>query len=385
MEYINNVLKTDFKETTFDFPIKEVVRYRGIYIVLISPLDNLEYPLNVYGVNSEGDIMWKIKSFNGEQVIFDKIEVNMNNGKLYLKDINHFKYLIDVETGEIISGKMRPLEDEPVETKNQSNKLQKISKTSKSLLDKTEGLNPKVIVVVFLIIAIFILVKLMGKSIEINSLNKKIETQQAQIEEYEQVIMIQEQKIEAYENLIMNLKTATQQIEQQSGIQSSSSVETIDNTQEQTVEQSRTENVNNGVSAVVDLIDSIIGNVASGTPTTIEDVNKPKVTNGYTVQSIIDGQRMVVSDGETSTTVKLISVTECKKETLEALFPVGTPIYLETDSRKYNDAGELLVYAWATEPNPNNLSNMANYVILKNGYGKFEIESPNIKYNRYFF
>ena len=94
---------------------------------------------------------------------------------------------------------------------------------------------------------------------------------------------------------------------------------------------------------------------------------------------------MTISDGVETINVKLISVSECKKETLEALFPVGSQVFVETDSKKYDEDGYLLAYVWSTEPNPNNMNTMANYVILKNGYGKFVMESPNIKYNRFFF
>ena len=386
MEYINNTLKTDFKEVTFDFPIKEVIRYRGMYLVLISPLDNLEYPLNVYGVNSQGDIMWKIKSFNGEQIIFDKIDVNMANGKVYLKDINHFKYAIDSETGEILSGKIRPLEDEPIEEKDETpiSKIKKVASASSDTVDKISAINPKTLLIIGFVIIVFLLFKLIGKGMEVSSLEKRVNELESQVSSYEEALVIQEQKIQTYEDLILNLRnTAESQITTNTDTSSPEVITSEDTTQNQV--PTREEEVSNGVSAVVNLIDSIIGNVSTGTATTIEDVNKPKVTEGYTVSNIIDGQRLTVSDGTNEINIKLISVSECKKETLEALFPVGSQIYIENDSKKYDDNGYMLAYVWASEPNPDNLNSMANYVILKNGYGKFVNESPNIKYNRFFF
>ena len=390
MDYFNNTLKTDFKEVNFDFPIKEVVLYKGMYIVLISPLDNLEYPLNVYGVNNQGDIMWKIKSFNGEQIIFDKIEINISNGKLYLKDMNHFKYVVDAETGEILSGKIRPLEEDSFQEDKKSpiSKVKSAATSSKNIIDKASSFNPKTILIISFIIIVFLLFKLMGKSIEINSLNKKNTELSNQITAYEEALVLQEQKLKTYEDLILNLR------ENSSGLQSSQTqngVTIIDSNQTQEAQENqettptREKQVNSGVSTVIDVIDSIIGNVSSGTPTTIEDVNKPKYQEGYAVESIIDGQRMTISDGVETINVKLISVSECKKETLEALFPVGSQVFVETDSKKYDEDGYLLAYVWSTEPNPNNMNTMANYVILKNGYGKFVMESPNIKYNRFFF
>ena len=113
------MLHTSLKDVKFDYPIKQVAKYRGMYIVLISPVDSLELPLNVYGVNDEGDIIWKIKRFNEKDTIYTSIEVDIENNKVYLKDLNFFKYIIDVETGEIISGKLKPLDNQPNEFKQE--------------------------------------------------------------------------------------------------------------------------------------------------------------------------------------------------------------------------------------------------------------------------
>lgn len=352
MDYFNNTLKTDFKEVTFDFPIKEVVLYKGMYIVLISPLDNLEYPLNVYGVNTQGDIMWKIKSFNGEQIIFDKIEINISNGKLYLKDMNHFKYVVDAETGEILSGKIRPLEEDSFQEDKKSpiSKVKSAATSSKNIIDKASSFNSKTILIISFIIIVFLLFKLMGKSIEINSLNKKNIELSNQITAYEEALVLQEQKLKTYEDLILNLRENSSVLQPS---QTQNGITIIDNNQAQETQEAqgtqettptREKQVNSGVSTVIDVIDSIIGNVSSGTPTTIEDVNKPKYQEGFAVEGIIDGQRMTISDGVETINVKLISVSECKKETLEKLFPVGSQVFVETDSKKYDEDGYLLAY-----------------------------------------
>ena len=304
--------------------------------------------------------------------------------------MNHFKYVVDAETGEILSGKIRPLEEDSFQEDKKSpiSKVKSAATSSKNIIDKASSFNPKTILIISFIIIVFLLFKLMGKSIEINSLNKKNTELSNQITAYEEALVLQEQKLKTYEDLILNLR------ENSSGLQSSQTqngVTIIDSNQTQEAQENqettptREKQVNSGVSTVIDVIDSIIGNVSSGTPTTIEDVNKPKYQEGYAVESIIDGQRMTISDGVETINVKLISVSECKKETLEALFPVGSQVFVETDSKKYDEDGYLLAYVWSTEPNPNNMNTMANYVILKNGYGKFVMESPNIKYNRFFF
>lgn len=391
MQYKNNTLYTDLKEVSFDFPIKQVIKYRGMFIVLISPLENLEYPSNVFGVNNEGDIMWRIKSFNGEQIIFHSIEVNLENGKLYLKDFNHFKYIIDSETGEIVSGKIRPLEEG-----NDLNIKKSESKISKKLNLNLE--NKKLYLIILAIFGILILM-LFSKNIKINSLENKIKKQEALIGTLENTLVKQEETLSKYEEAIKIIESnpnILQNIENTQSYQSyneemfPSSIETIEeetiqNTRENT---SRKESVNNGVSTVIDFIDSVVGNVSSGTPTTIEDVNnsKSEINEGYIVSEIIDGQRIKISKaGENDFIVKLISVSNCSIETLNKIIPSGTQIYLETDSKKYNDNNELLAYVWVTEPNPDNLSSMVNYAVLKNNLATFVNESPNIKYNRYFF
>ena len=135
-------------------------------------------------------------------------------------------------------------------------------------------------------------------------------------------------------------------------------------------------------------MDSLVGNVSSGTPVTTEDLKEMtmEISEGYHVTQYVDGQRIKVSlDGEKEFVVKLISVSNCQISTLEKIIPIGTQIYLENDSKKYNDNGEMLAYVWVTSPDEENLNAMVNYAILKSGSGTFINESPNIKYNRHFF
>lgn len=385
MEYKNNILYTDLKEVSFDFPIKQILRYKGIYIVLISPLDNLEYPSNVFGVNPEGDIMWRIKSFNKEQIIFHSIEVNINNGKLYLKDFNHFKYIIDTETGEIISGKIRPLEDDS-QTLKEKEPL-KIKNIDSSFVNKF--LNKKTLLLLS-ILFLFMLLLIGTKNLKINSLEKQIKKQETLITTLENTLIAQEEDIVKYEEAINN------SIAQTNSVQTIPAETTNEIQSEETLLQenintispvpAREETVDNGVSKVVDFINTLVGNVSSGTPITIDEVNnKSTINDGIIVSEILDGQRIRVSKDSEEFVVKLISISNCDKSTLEQIIPTGTQIYLETDSKQYNDAGEMLAYVWVTQPNPENLNSMLNYAILKSNFGTFVNEPPNIKYNRYFF
>lgn len=385
MEYKNNILYTDLKEVSFDFPIKQILRYKGIYIVLISPLDNLEYPSNVFGVNPEGDIMWRIKSFNKEQIIFHSIEVNINNGKLYLKDFNHFKYIIDTETGEIISGKIRPLEDDS-QTLKEKEPL-KIKNIDSSFVNKF--LNKKTLLLLS-ILFLFMLLLIGTKNLKINSLEKQIKKQETLITTLENTLIAQEEDIVKYEEAINN------SIAQTNSVQTIPAETTNEIQSEETLLQenintispvpTREETVDNGVSKVVDFINTLVGNVSSGTPITIDEVNnKSTINDGIIVSEILDGQRIKVSKDSEEFVVKLISISNCDKSTLEQIIPTGTQIYLETDSKQYNDAGEMLAYVWVTQPNPENLNSMLNYAILKSNFGTFVNEPPNIKYNRYFF
>lgn len=385
MEYKNNILYTDLKEVSFDFPIKQILRYKGIYIVLISPLDNLEYPSNVFGVNPEGDIMWRIKSFNKEQIIFHSIEVNINNGKLYLKDFNHFKYIIDTETGEIISGKIRPLEDDSQALKEKE--PLKIKNIDSSFVNKF--LNKKTLLLLS-ILFLFMLLLIGTKNLKINSLEKQIKKQETLITTLENTLIAQEEEIVKYEEAINN------SIAQTNSVQTIPAETTNEIQSEETLLQenintispvpTREETVDNGVSKVVDFINTLVGNVSSGTPITIDEVNnKSTINDGIIVSEILDGQRIKVSKDSEEFVVKLISISNCDKSTLEQIIPTGTQIYLETDSKQYNDAGEMLAYVWVTQPNPENLNSMLNYAILKSNFGTFVNEPPNIKYNRYFF
>lgn len=392
MRYKNNILYTDLKEVLFDFPIKQVAKYRNLYIVVISPLEELEYPSNIFGVNEEGDIVWKIKSFNHEQIIFNKIEINHEKEKLYGYDINHFKYIIDIETGEIISGKLRPLDDEDKKiTKEKTSKMdiKKIEKTSINLLKNSKVLT------LLLFIGFFVFMCFISKNVKIKTLKTTIEQQETYIQTLETTLINQEQVILQKEAQLKEYETYISQINKNftgNNNYSSSNIntteESIPSKNENKTTQTRENKVEGGISTVVDFIDTLVNNVSTGTPITTEDLKEmtKEVTEGYRVTQYVDGQRIKVSlDGQEEFVVKLISVSNCSISTLEKLIPIGTQIYLETDSKKYNDEGELLAYVWITSPDEDNIKSMVNYAILKSKNGTFTNESPNIKYNRHFF
>ena len=391
MQYENNVLHTSLKDVKFDYPIKQVAKYRGIYIVLISPVDSLELPLNVYGVNDEGDIIWKIKRFNEKDTIYASIEVDIENNKVYLKDLNFFKYIIDVETGEIISGKLKPLDNQPTTIKN-DNKTMNLNKNNNSNNIFDKYINKKTIIAGISLVGIILLLINSSKNMKISTLEKANEESLKRISTLETVIVTQEEKITQYEQLIATYEAyitnaqsqTTQTIQNQSGLQD------IGQTQEENRpnESQNTQNQkpNSGLNSVIGFIDSVFDNVSQGNGQSIDDIEKLTTTTMHgSVTEILDGQHFVANIDGTPTQIELISVSECKKETLETLIPVGTTVFLEKDTKSTDEDGNLMAYVWVSEPDKNQLTNMVNYVLIKNKYAKFINCSPNVKYQRYFF
>jgi len=116
-KYKINDNKLELKSGVVDFNhnIKEVIFYNNIYIILLNIPNHIDEVDNIYGVNSQGEIIWRIES---PEIVFPVNELteeyaNMSKS-IYTaihKQTNEefvghtffaFKYKFDYKTGKLL-------------------------------------------------------------------------------------------------------------------------------------------------------------------------------------------------------------------------------------------------------------------------------------------
>lgn len=109
-------LETKHMKVHFNFNIKEVIFYNNIYVVLLDIPNNVNEIDNIYGVNSQGNIIWRIenakKAFPTKKIgtaeydnMTSSIYVGLqlsSNGEFIASTFFAIKYKFDYKTGKIL-------------------------------------------------------------------------------------------------------------------------------------------------------------------------------------------------------------------------------------------------------------------------------------------
>lgn len=399
IKFSRNILYINNKKLEFDFPIKQVILNNNIYIVLINPeKNNYSSYLNVYGISKEGERLWRIKEIENNPNIYDKIVVEEEHLVIY--DIDFFKHIVNPENGEIIKGKIRPLDP--------------ITNGKKEFNFNINNDSYKYLFIVAMSFLVLVVISNIFKDFKINTLenkNNKKETVDNVVKTKPKDFpdMIDGNKTNKQNNselsLIENLdlpdeileeekptpKLALDNKEMETEKDDSKEIKNIDivkdenKEKEEKSEKAKNDKKYEGINTTVKIFDSLFGAITKGDNVSIKEVNKDgEYTTGDFIR-VIDGEHIEVSIDNETNTIKLISVEESSStiDYLENILSKGDTLYIEQDLKKKNK-DNLLGYVWTSKPDLENKDNMINYYLLKNGYAKFKIESPNIKYNRFF-
>jgi hypothetical protein len=98
-----NTLKIHNKKINFDFPIYQIFFDGSMFCILFYPgSDNKKWGqfLNLWGVSTEGEVIWKADLPDNTPGCFDRI--NLLEGKLHAY-ASTFDCILDPTTGKIIS------------------------------------------------------------------------------------------------------------------------------------------------------------------------------------------------------------------------------------------------------------------------------------------
>ena len=399
IKFSRNILYINNKKLEFDFPIKQVILNNNIYIVLINPeKNNYSSYLNVYGISKEGERLWRIKEIENNPNIYDKIVVEEEHLVIY--DIDFFKHIVNPENGEIIKDKIRPLDP--------------ITNGKKKFNFNINDNSYKYLFVVAMSFLILMVISNISKDFKINTLENKNDKKEVvenvvknKVEDFPD--MIDGNKTNKQNNselsLIENLdlpveileeekptpKLALDNKEMETEKDDSKEIKNIDivkdenKEKEEESEKAKNDKKYEGINTTVKIFDSVFGAITKGDNVSIKEVNKDgEYITGDFIR-VIDGEHIEVSIDNETNTIKLISVEESSStiDYLENILSKGDTLYIEQDLKKKNK-DNLLGYVWTSKPDLENKDNMINYYLLKNKYAKFKIESPNIKYNRFF-
>ena len=399
IKFSRNILYINNKKLEFDFPIKQVILNNNIYIVLINPeKNNYSSYLNVYGISKEGERLWRIKEIENNPNIYDKIVVEEEHLVIY--DIDFFKHIVNPENGEIIKDKIRPLDP--------------ITNGKKKFNFNINNDSYKYLFVVAMSFLILMVISNISKDFKINTLENKNDKKEVvenvvknKVEDFPD--MIDGNKTNKQNNselsLIENLdlpveileeekptpKLALDNKEMETEKDDSKEIKNIDivkdenKEKEEESEKAKNDKKYEGINTTVKIFDSVFGAITKGDNVSIKEVNKDgEYITGDFIR-VIDGEHIEVSIDNETNTIKLISVEESSStiDYLENILSKGDTLYIEQDLKKKNK-DNLLGYVWTSKPDLENKDNMINYYLLENRYAKFKIESPNIKYNRFF-
>lgn len=397
IKFSRNILYINNKKLEFDFSIKQVILNNNIYIVLINPeKNNYSSYLNVYGISKEGERLWRIKEIENNPNIYDKIVIEEEHLVIY--DIDFFKHIVNPENGEIIKDKIRPLDP--------------ITNGKKEFNFNINNNSYKYLFVVAMSFLILMVISNISKDFKINTLENKNDKKEV-------VENVVKNKVESSFDVVDNSKANKQNNNELSLIEnldlpveifeeekptpkpsfdtSETKTEKDDSKEIKSTDINKDENKDNenekakndkkyeGINKTVKMFDSLFGAITKGDNVSIKEVNKDgEYTTGDFIR-VIDGEHIEVSIDNETNTIKLISVEESVStiDYLENILSKGDTLYIEQDLKKKNK-DNLLGYVWISKPDLENKDNMINYYLLKNGYAKFKIESPNIKYNRFF-
>lgn len=377
--YKKNLLKiiNNNKEINLEFEdnIEEILSFdmeENIIIIMIDCINTY----NIFAVNELGKIIWQIEKYNNSTNKYIDIE-NFTCNEFIAYDTNHFKYIINIKTGNIIK-RLKPL---------QSLKKNKIS---------TDFIRTIILFIIILISILFTL-NICKKIVYFANNTKFSMNQYIKIEKIKEIEkndnntnMIKEEELPPQIDLIQKVESIN--LDNESNIESENLKENIEEIKEknnkknilpEVLDSRITEEIKEqypdskypGVDIVVDGISNIIKK---------ENEENSNYIKAEYLKSIT-GNEIMVKLNEEEKIVKLISVKE-KENTindLEDIMKDIKTIYLEKDIKKESN-NMILAYIWLEIPENNNVEKMLNYILIKNSFANFEMQPPNIKYNRFF-
>lgn len=377
--YKKNLLKiiNNNKEINLEFEdnIEEILSFdmeENIIIIMIDCINTY----NIFAVNELGKIIWQIEKYNNSTNKYIDIE-NFTSNEFIAYDTNHFKYIINIKTGNIIK-RLKPL---------QSLKKNKIS---------TDFIRTIILFIIILISILFTL-NICKKIVYFANNTKFSMNQYIKIEKIKEIEkndnntnMIKEEELPPQIDLIQKVESIN--LNNEINIESENLKENIEEIQEknnkknilpEVLDSRITEEIKEqypdskypGVDIVVDGISNIIKK---------ENEENSNYIKAEYLKSIT-GNEIMVKLNEEEKIVKLISVKE-KENTindLEDIMKDIKTIYLEKDIKKESN-NMILAYIWLEIPENNNVEKMLNYILIKNSFANFEMQPPNIKYNRFF-
>lgn len=365
----NNSITINNKTTNLSNSIKKVFEYKDILIILLNYKDkSMDNEPNVIAFSNKGNKIWEItpiKDFNNKY-----IDIKEEKELLILIGSDHFKYIVNETDGSFKKERIQPLKD--------------IDDDNEILFTKQNAIQLAIIIVILIIILASIknffgnLTIIPNNPTPNNSMN---------IENTENEISNNIENEETPKNSQGITEEEHPEKDSSSKNEPSNSTEKIETPSEDNSdkkeENTQSDNKYEGIDKFVDIADSIIGAITNGESTSIEDVNGTILNCTYI--STIDSCRIKVNLNGKETIIKLIGIdskSDCKSR-IENILANTTTLYIEQDNKKKDSNGNLLAYIWFTE-SKDDKNNMLNYYLIKNGYAKFEMQSPNVKYNYYF-
>lgn len=378
------------KTITFETNIKQIYEYKDILIIVTRTNEKeLDNEPNVCAISSEGKIIWEIEQIN--RSLNKYIEVKEEENCLVVYDTDHFKYVINPDTGTFIKKKIMPLKS--------------INDDSTTLFTKQNLYQLIGIFVVIIILFMLLIPKKDNKEQIDNSSSQQIE----QIINEETSKVIEETKIEdetskkenetitelrdVLSNKFGDGKNETSKKEEpkeETTIQTSQVVsiqeeefpsenhsQTQTSTQTQTPEKEK--DPYEGINKVVGIFEDVSNAIQNGDATSIEEMQE--ANNSDCVYLGLDGEYLKVSLKGEEKLIKLISIKEnsISKGAIESFLREGQGIYIEQDIKKDKD-GVILAYVWITE-DKSDITKMLNHYLIYNRFATFEMQTPNIKYN----
>lgn len=102
-----NELVVENNKIVFDHNIRYVIAVKDTLIVLLEIPNNIWYQNNVFGINQNGEIKWRIQSvgdFVKKQLPYENLMVNGTN--VFVSDFYGRRFSLNLTNGEILSSEV---------------------------------------------------------------------------------------------------------------------------------------------------------------------------------------------------------------------------------------------------------------------------------------
>lgn len=90
------------KTAEFPYPVSKVKYFEGVYIVLVEPPFGERFNENAYGVNGEGEILWKVTAVKHVREDSPYTGISEKAGVALLHNWDGYTLAIEPRTGKIL-------------------------------------------------------------------------------------------------------------------------------------------------------------------------------------------------------------------------------------------------------------------------------------------